>query len=367
VRIALLVVVATALATHAAHAHQTSIKYVELTIDGDRADVAFKVAASDVTEPMHLSPDAKPAPAAAAAAPATPGYVARWLAIAIPTNAGELACPQTAPHAAADSDGFVIVSWSVTCPREIDFVVLDLGVFFAVDKRMEAIVRIGRAGSSDVTANVVRVGDSPITLRTGELSLARWIRDGMGHIYSGIDHISFVLALLLVVMLRRTAGAWQIKPFVATLRATATVITAFTIAHSLTLIAASLGWLALPPRLVESLIAASIAYTAAENIVRPDVRWRYALTFGFGLSHGLGFASALAVDLPPHGVVPPLLCFNVGVEIGQLTIVAVALPVIYLCARLLGANRYRRWAMPALSSVIFTFGTIWFAQRALGM
>ena len=361
------VAVLVAFGARTADAHQTSIKYVELAIDGARANLAFKVAPGDVVEAMHLPADAKPTPAAAAAAPATPAYVAHWLALSIPTGAGDLPCPQGPATAAADADGFVVVSWAVTCPRAIDFIEVDLDAFFAVDKRMEAIVRIGRAGSSAVTANVVRVDDSPITLRAGEISLLRWIRYGMDHIYSGIDHISFVLALLLVVMLRKDGRRWATKPFVATVRATATVVTAFTIAHSLTLISAALGWVSLPSRLVESMIAASIAYTAAENIVRPDVRWRYGLTFGFGLSHGLGFASALAVDLPPHGIVPPLLCFNVGVELGQLTIVALALPLFYMCSRALGADRYRRWAMPAMSSVIFVFGMIWFVQRALGM
>jgi hypothetical protein len=353
--------------TATAYAHQTSIKYVDLTIDGARVDVAFKVAPSDVNEPLGLGSDATPSAAAAAAAPGTPAYVARWLAIAIPTNAGPLACTPSAATAAADADGFVVVSWSASCPRAIDSLRVDLGAFFAVDRKMEAIVRVGRKGSPDVTANVIRAGDSPATVKVGDLSLVRWVRYGMNHIYSGIDHISFVLALLLVVMLRRDASTWSVKPFVGTLRATATVVTAFTLAHSLTLISAALGWVSLPSRLVESLIAASIAYTAAENIVKPDVRWRYGLTFGFGLAHGLGFASALAKDLPPNGVVPPLLCFNVGVELGQLTIVALALPLFYLAARQLGAERYRRQLMPALSSVIMVFGTLWFVERAFGM
>jgi HupE / UreJ protein len=350
-----------------AYAHQTAIKYVELTVDGAEIDVAFKVAPTDVTEPMHLPLDAKPTAAAAAATPGVAAYVARWLALAIPTNAGALACTPTAATATADADNFVVVSWHASCARAIDSLVADLDAFFAVDRKMEAIVRVGRAGSSDVVANVVRAGDSPALLKLGELSLLRWIRYGMNHIYSGIDHVSFVLALLLVVMLRRSDGRYVIKPFGATLRATATVVTAFTLAHSLTLIAAALGWLSLPSRVVESAIAASIAYTAAENIIRPDARWRYFLTFGFGLAHGLGFASALAVDLPPHGVVPPLLCFNVGVEIGQLTIVAIALPLFYSAARWLGAERYRRWAMPVLSAVIFAFGSLWFVERAFAM
>jgi hypothetical protein len=350
-----------------AYAHQTAIKYVELTIDGADVDVTFKVAPNDVTEPMHVPVDSKPTAATAAASPGVAAYVARWLQIAIPTNAGALACAPTPAAAAADADNFVVVSWRVTCARSIDSLLVDLGAFFAVDPKMEAIVRVGRAGSTDVVANVVRHGDSPALLKVGELSLLRWVRYGMGHIYGGIDHISFVLALLLVVMLSRPRDRYEVKPFGATLRATATVVTAFTLAHSLTLIAAALGWLSLPSRVVESAIAASIAYTAAENIVRPDVRWRYALTFGFGLAHGLGFASALAVDLPPHGVVPPLLCFNVGVEIGQLTIVAVALPVFYMTARTLGPDRYRRFAMPVLSAVIFVFGSIWFVERAFAM
>jgi hypothetical protein len=195
----------------------------------------------------------------------------------------------------------------------------------------------------------------------------------MDHIYDGRDHISFVLALLLVVLLVRGAdGTWQLRGALPSLRATATIITAFTIAHSLTLIAASFGWVRLPSRLVESLIALSIAYTAVEDILKPDVRWRFVLTFGFGLVHGLGFAAVLAEMLPPHDVIVPLLCFNLGVEIGQLTIVLVALPVLVLVARVVGAARYRRVVMPLLAAAIFTIGTIWliervFVVRILGM
>ena len=371
-RAAVLALIALAAAARTAAAHQTSIKYVELTIDGTEAHLAFKVAPGDVTEPMVVPADAKPTAEAAAAAAGTPAYVARWLAVvqpdAVPTAQPCAAGPATAT---ADADHFVVVAWTATCPQPIARLVLDFRAFFAVDPRMEAIVRIGRAGGDpdDVDAVVVRAPDSPVVVRAGESSLPRWIRYGMNHIYSGTDHICFVLALLLVVMLRKDErGRWATKSFAQSLRATGAVVTAFTVAHSLTLIAAALGWVSLPSRLVESAIAASIAYTAAENIVRLDVRWRYALTFGFGLAHGLGFASALAAELPPHGVVPPLLCFNVGVELGQLTIVAVALPIFYVaCARVLGAERYRRYMMPLLSSIIFVFGTVWFVERALGM
>jgi hypothetical protein len=93
------------------------------------------------------------------------------------------------------------------------------------------------------------------------------------------------------------------------------------------------------------------------------VRWRYLLTFAFGLIHGLGFASVLAVLLPPDQVVVPLLEFNLGVELGQLSIVVVALPLFAGIAWLIGAPRYRRIVLPILSGVIAVFGVKWTLER----
>jgi hypothetical protein len=148
-----------------------------------------------------------------------------------------------------------------------------------------------------------------------------------------------------------------------TLRSTALIITSFTIAHSITLIAAALGFVELPSHIVEAVIALSIAYTAAEDVVKPDVRWRFALTFAFGLIHGVGFASTLAGLLPPTDVVVPLLCFNLGVEIGQLTIVLVVLPVLWLVARKIGASRYRRYGLPVVAAPIFVAGVAMVIDR----
>ncbi|MBK9034129.1 MAG: HupE/UreJ family protein [Myxococcales bacterium] len=125
---------------------------------------------------------------------------------------------------------------------------------------------------------------------------------------------------------------------------TAVLVSAFTIAHSLTLIAAALGWVSLPAQLVECAIAASIVWTAAASAIRPGARGGWAVAFGFGLMHGLGFARMLTPLLPPGDVIVPLLCFNVGVELAQLTIVAVALPVTWALARAIGAPAYRRYA-----------------------
>lgn len=342
-----------------ASAHQTSVKYIDLVVDGTHVAITFRVAPGDVTEPMKLSADARPSVADAAATPAVAPYVARWLAI----RSREHACEPTAPSAKPDDDHkFVAVTWSATCTEGTEELSLDFAGFFAVDKRHIAIIRL-EGPNIEAADAIVRAGESPLVLRSGSTSLVAWIHAGMDHIYDGRDHISFVLALLLVVMLERRDRRWQLRRIAPTLRSTATVITAFTIAHSISLIAASLGWVDLPSRLVESLIALSIAYTAIENIVHPDVRWRFVLTFAFGLVHGLGFASQLAKLLPAKATVVPLLCFNVGVELGQLTIVLVALPVFYLLARQLGADRYRRIGMPVISGILCLAGLIWVIER----
>ena len=334
-----------------AAAHQTSVKYVDVTLEEAKATIEVKVAPGDVTEPLGLPADAKPS-VEQATTPAVAAYVAHWIGV---QSYGQ-ACVAAAPRVKRDEEGkWVVVAWTAQCPRIATD--LDFHAFFAVDQRHVAIVHVEPSGRDAIAR-----ADAPVLSMQGAPSLLAWVREGMNHIYTGRDHISFVLALLLVVMLVRKPD-WQVRPPLATLRATATVITAFTIAHSVSLIAASLGWVHLPSRFVESAIAASIAYTAIENIIKPDVPWRFYLTFAFGLVHGLGFASTLSVLLPPSGVIVPLLCFNLGVEIGQLTIVLVALPVFYVVARMLGAAAYRRTVMPAISVGIFVLGVIWLIER----
>lgn len=349
-------------AARPAQAHQTSVKYVDVTIEGARATIEMIVAPGDVTEPLGLAADAQPT-VAEAVTPQVAAHVARWIAVA---DASGAPCTSSAARARADAERrFVVVSWEVSC-GDLARLALDFGAFFAVDVRHEAIVTIREHGAP-ADAAVVRASDPVLRIRAGDpTGLGGWIASGVEHIWEGRDHVSFVLALLLAVVLVRVSGSWAARRPLATLRSAAAIITAFTVAHSLSLIAASLGWVHLPGRLVEAVIAFSILYTAIENIVRPDVRWRFVLTFGFGLVHGLGFASVLAELLPPDHVIGPLLGFNLGVELGQLAIVVVALPLIWLLARAQG-ERYRRRTMPALSIGIGVIAVKWLAERALGI
>lgn len=346
-----------------AAAHQSSVKYTDLTVDGARVTVALTIAPSDATGPLGVPDDSSPTiTEVLASADKVSAYIATWFSVALPSGA---ACGVSDPKAGPDADNnFVVVTWTVTCPETIDEIALDFGRFFAVDQRHEAILTVHAPGAQ-VDPIVVRAQSPRLVVRAGSTSsVVDWIGYGMDHIYGGLDHIFFVLALLLVVVLRRAEdGSWHVRTPLSALRSTATIITAFTVAHSVSLIAASLGWIQLPSRLVESLIAASIIYTAIENVIRPDVRWRFLLTCLFGLVHGLGFASMLDELLPPSNVIVPLLSFNVGVEVGQLTIVAIALPVFWGLAKLIGADRYRRIVLPVAATPLVLVGIKWLIER----
>jgi hypothetical protein len=178
--------------------------------------------------------------------------------------------------------------------------------------------------------------------------------------------VLFLLCLLLPAVLRREAGRWEALPRVRpALADVLCVVTSFTAAHSITLCLAALGVVALPSRLVESAIAASVVLAAANNL-RPwcDAR-RWLPAFGFGLVHGLGFASVLAdLGLPRGSLVAALLGFNLGVEAGQLALVLLCLPLAF-AAR--GSLLYRRYAFGAGSALIALLGVAWLVERSLDL
>lgn len=171
---------------------------------------------------------------------------------------------------------------------------------------------------------------------------------GVEHIIGGIDHLLFLLALLAL-----SRGVWP----------TVKIVTAFTVAHSITLSLAALGLVHIPARLVEPLIAASIVWVAVENLVAPaGVGRRWLIAAAFGLVHGLGFASALTeLDLSRETLVRALIGFNVGVELGQMVFVAVVLPPLAWASR---PGRLPRLPQ-ILSVVVAVVGAVWLVERLL--
>ncbi len=179
-------------------------------------------------------------------------------------------------------------------------------------------------------------------------TLRRFVLLGVSHILPwGLDHVLFVLGLALL------------SPRLAPLLAQ---VTAFTVAHTLTLALSSYGVVRLSPRVVEPLIALSIVYVAVENVVSPKLRTsRVVLVFAFGLLHGLGFAGVLGeIGLPEGQRLTALLGFNVGVELGQLAVIALAAAALWAWAKLGG---HRTTLVRPASLVIATVGLFWFVQR----
>ncbi len=199
-------------------------------------------------------------------------------------------------------------------------------------------------------------------------SAVLYLRLGVAHILTGYDHLSFLMALLLAAGLRtRTSRTGDVIAEAATprqaLRSTVAIVSAFTVAHSITLVTQVLhpGWLS--TRWVEPAIAFSVAYVGFENLIPRAPRGRWLLVFGFGLVHGLGFASVLReIGLPRRGLLLSLLSFNLGVELGQLLVVGLALPIVVTCARR-APRAFERWGLQIGSAIIGTFGTIWLVVR----
>jgi hydrogenase/urease accessory protein HupE len=179
-----------------------------------------------------------------------------------------------------------------------------------------------------------------------------FIRLGVEHIWTGYDHLLFLFALLVVCRSFRSIVA---------------IVSCFTLAHSLTLALATLEIVNLPSRLVEPAIAASIVYVGAENLLRrgAEPRGRWALTFAFGLIHGFGFASVLrdlGVGRGAQGIAMPLFTFNLGVEIGQIVVAAVVLPIVWQLRKREG---FVRFGVPVLSAVVTLAGLYWFLTRTI--
>ena len=188
---------------------------------------------------------------------------------------------------------------------------------------------ISTAGVLDAAASTLRIGDVAST------GLVDMVGYGLHHVLGGADHLLFLLTLLLVAPLVVVAGRWQRRAgLVPTLRRVLAVVTAFTVGHSLTLIASALGWVSAPGTPVEVLIAASVG-VAAVHAVRPLARrGEVLIAGGFGLVHGLAFAGILTdLGLDGSASLLALLAFNVGVELAQLLTVALVFPSLYLVSR----------------------------------
>ncbi|MDZ4760871.1 MAG: HupE/UreJ family protein [Alphaproteobacteria bacterium] len=262
----------------------------------------------------------------------------------------------TEPHTVL-VEGAVVARWRETCSgglvgREIGIANLDTTL-------TDAIVRFEPLGGAAKTLRLTADQTSAILPARQPWSEVAWTysRLGVEHILLGFDHLLFVLALLLLV------GDW---------RRLVGAISAFTLAHSLTLAGTTFGWISLAPAPVEAAIALSIVFLAAEILRaragRPGLMqlWPWLAAFGFGLLHGFGFAGALReIGVPEDAAPLALLFFNIGVEAGQIVFILGVLAFLALWRRF--ASIAPAWSLPIPAYIIGTGASFWFIERTAAM
>lgn len=241
---------------------------------------------------------------------------------------------------------------------------VEYNLFFDADTLHRALVSFSADGEQ--TFNVLSPDRRSLSLsRHADVwSVARqFVWEGMVHLWIGYDHLLFLLALVLPAAVRRQNGHWVVEDHMpSAIKDVALIVTAFTAAHSVTLVISALGWISIPIAWVETLIALSVA-VAAINIVWPVLgQRRYLIGFGFGLIHGFGFASVLSeLTISTSSRIVALASFNVGVELAQVILVVLIVPLIFLARR---QWFYQRVVLPAGVFAIASIGILWAWERA---
>lgn len=263
--------------------------------------------------------------------------------------------------------GYAVVRFTARCPFIPTRLEVNYNLFFDLDPNHRGLldVRVGATSHALVLAADRRSVTVDLESSSRPQQFRAFLEEGIWHIWEGYDHILFLFSLLLPAVLVYAHGIWRPRSSIrSTLLDVLKIVTAFTLAHSLTLSLAANGWIDLPSRWVESAIALTVLLGALNNLY-PIVRERrWAVAFAFGLVHGLGFASVLS-DLGLHrwDLAVALVGFNSGVEIGQLAIVTTVIPVMYLIRE---TPFYRRAFMPAGAAVISSIAVYWLAIRVTG-
>ena len=332
-------------------AHPLSVSYLHVRVAADRITATMRLPLDDMDLLLRLDRDLDSRVSdeeITNAAPALAKYLAERMVLRTDGDARVAVLDRTGRW--ADSSGFpfleAVVAYPVPAlPTTLSLQVRALTDLYT-DHRTLGDVQWGGRRDEFVFqhGNLFEATAAPASWWR---SARTFLQLGVEHILTGYDHLLFLVGLLVV------GRGW---------RYLVVIVTSFTVAHSLTLVVATLGLVIPPARLVEALIALSIAYVGVENLVVRDVSGRWKLTFAFGLIHGFGFANILReMALPRETLVPSLLMFNVGVEAGQLCVVVLAWPLL----RWVQQSRYSLSFMRAVSVAITLCGLAWFAQRVM--
>jgi hypothetical protein len=354
----------------AVRAHKPSDSYLSLAVEGLRIEGRWDIAVRDLEVAIGLDANGdgevtwgelKSRHEAIAA------YALARLALAAESRP----CTLRATGHLVDhhSDGaYAVLRFDAECEHAPEALEIRYSLFFDFDTQHKGLLRLQAHGATHTGAFAADRPAQRFELSSASpfTQLISFGREGVWHIWIGIDHILFIISLLLPAVLMLVRRRWQSAPrFAPAFWDTFKVVTAFTVAHSITLSLAALGVISLPSRLVESAIAASVVLAAANNLKPVVGGRRWMVAFLFGLIHGFGFASVLAdLGLPQGALLVALVGFNLGVELGQLVIVSAFLPLAFAMR---GTWFYRRLVMTGGSVVVVVIALVWLAERAMNL
>lgn len=353
-----------------AAAHKPSDSYLGIDWQGDTVSARWDIALRDLDAALGLDADGD-GQITWGEVRNRHGDIARHALQHLSISADGQPCQARPGEQLVDehTDGaYTVLPLTVTCPAGAGALTLRYTLFGDIDPTHRGLLRLTDA-SGTRSAVLDPMGAAQTFARNGSTpgrTVTQFLREGVWHIWIGFDHILFLLSLLLPAVLVWVPPAWRPAPSLrVALVDVARIVTAFTVAHSITLTLATLGVVSLPSALVESAIAASVVLAALNNLFPLFQGRRWTVAFVFGLIHGFGFATVLGeLQLPQGALVLALLAFNVGVELGQLAIVALFLPLAFA---LRASAFYRRGVLRAGSWAIAGLAAVWFVERALSV
>jgi hypothetical protein len=354
----------------AAHAHKASDSYLNLRVTDRHIEGQWDIALRDLDVALGLDADGN-GELTWDEVRARHADIAAYAMSRLSLASNDASCPVAVTRHMLDdhTDGaYAVIRFAGDCPHTIDTLDIRYRLLFEFDPLHKGLLRLEHADGTETAIfepehdnrHIVPASGSPWT------TLSDYFRHGVRHIWIGIDHILFLLSLLLPAVFCLSGRQWKPAPdfrtgFIDVLK----IVSAFTLAHSMTLTLAALELVRLPSRWVESAIAASVVVAAVNNLLPVLHKRRWVAAFLFGLVHGFGFASVLAdLGLPRTSLALALLGFNVGVEAGQLAIVAAFLPVAHAMRE---TWVYRRLFVAGGSTAIALVAAVWFVERAFDL
>jgi HupE / UreJ protein len=349
-----------------ATAHKPSDSYLKLAVQGNQIQGQWDIALRDLDYAMGLD-DNGDGVITWGELHTQKQEVTAYALSRLDLKADGVTCPAQLTDQLVDNhtDGaYSVLRFVANCSQKPNTLGVNYRLFFDLDPQHRGLLSLETQGLTHTAIfSPTQVNHAlPLVAVNPVQQFLEFVREGIWHIWIGFDHILFLLTLLLPAVLERKDGKWKpVLEMRSVFGNVLKVVTAFTVAHSITLSLATLGVIQLPSRWVESVIALSVILSALNNIYPIVQGRRWIIAFGFGLIHGFGFASVLAdLGLPQEALLRALIGFNLGVEVGQIAIVCAFLPLAFA---LRDSWFYRQVPFKAGSISIAVVASIWIMER----